>query len=399
MILANLAARVTQFTRITRSTPLANRSATHHLPKLPSNDAGVMFNTYATDGIVRHNQKKKKVRSEANMEEPARSSLCRIDRIENGDFEPFSRWLRGESTAPGQGNTSKVSETLGEYRFAAEFSEPWEQAQTETIGLAFQENGIWLAGADCTFYKGRFAVLSLRVEPGCERVAVEIVQDLLLHARTRKLELVQVILDEEDAQADADSSRVEGCLQQAGFRKLTKFRRLNLDLQTPCKLHQPAIDDSVSCGTLKFYSAEGKSMESLIDVTERTYRNTLDCPELDGVRSTLETLTGYRDGSMSKHREWWLGYLGKQSVGCIYLSLIGFDVWEITYMGVDPSFRSHGLGKKLLRYGIDRCRKNDAHHLSLAVDERNTSALNLYRTHGFEELGVMQAWYWHPRMQ
>jgi ribosomal protein S18 acetylase RimI-like enzyme len=330
-----------------------------------------------------------------------------IDRISPSEHAAFQRWIRGESDGFSISNTSKVNESIGQYSFGADVTE-FESSKSsdhadDSVGFASGVAGNWEVGAFCTFHVGKFAILSVRICSGGDQAAIEIVQAVVDLARTRQVELLQFILREEDASDEVGAARVMSCLGQAGLRPLTHLWRMNLDLwhSGRNKVRDELVEhrDKDLAQSIEFRSAASNQLIDLASLTEKTYQGTLDCAELDGVRSTQETLVGYRDSSNSQQRDWWIATIGQEDVGCVYLSDIGFDVWELTYMGVVPEFRGRGIGTAILRHAIDECLSKHAQHLTLAVDSRNEPAIEMYQRHGFTVLGNMQAWYWHPRLQ
>lgn len=59
---------------------------------------------------------------------------------------------------------------------------------------------------------------------------------------------------------------------------------------------------------------------------------------------------------------------------------------EIYVVGVDPSLRGQGLGRKLAVAGLRYLKSKDLHEAILYVDESNTHALALYQDLGFTEI-------------
>jgi len=56
---------------------------------------------------------------------------------------------------------------------------------------------------------------------------------------------------------------------------------------------------------------------------------------------------------------------------------------EIAFLGVRPELQGRGLGRELLRWGVDRLRSLDVPSLFLTVNVTNERALGLYEQHGF----------------
>lgn len=87
-------------------------------------------------------------------------------------------------------------------------------------------------------------------------------------------------------------------------------------------------------------------------------------------------------------------YLGK-AVGYICCD----DICDEVYVGtiaVDNNFRRRGIGRRLVQSVIDYCKKSNSSLLTLEVRVSNTSAVNLYTSLGFENLGVRKNFYSKP---
>jgi ribosomal protein S18 acetylase RimI-like enzyme len=62
--------------------------------------------------------------------------------------------------------------------------------------------------------------------------------------------------------------------------------------------------------------------------------------------------------------------------------------WYLPLIGVDPAHQAHGCGEALMRYALQQC---DREHLPAYLESTNPKNKSLYRRHGFEELGTIQA--------
>jgi len=58
-------------------------------------------------------------------------------------------------------------------------------------------------------------------------------------------------------------------------------------------------------------------------------------------------------------------------------------VGHILNIAVDPAYRGRGLGKRLLEYALDYCRRLGAERVELEVRTGNDPAIALYRKYGF----------------
>ena len=57
--------------------------------------------------------------------------------------------------------------------------------------------------------------------------------------------------------------------------------------------------------------------------------------------------------------------------------------WDLSYIGVVPEFRRHGLGRLLTLHALHVAQKTDAMPVVVAVDQRNLPAKKLYESLGF----------------
>jgi ribosomal protein S18 acetylase RimI-like enzyme len=115
----------------------------------------------------------------------------------------------------------------------------------------------------------------------------------------------------------------------------------------------------------------------------RAQDDSLDCPELHGVRTSDEIFTGYRDCAPDLAR-WWLARFDDKSVGTLILA-----PGELSFVGVVPECRGQGFGRALLAAAISW-----HPNLSLIVDERNRPAIALYQAAGFDAVGSRIVFFW-----
>ena len=65
------------------------------------------------------------------------------------------------------------------------------------------------------------------------------------------------------------------------------------------------------------------------------------------------------------------------------------DIWTI---GVQPGWQGRGLGRQLLRWGVERLRGIGARQVTLSVNGRNERALGLYEQEGFVRERTRERW-------
>jgi mycothiol synthase len=122
-----------------------------------------------------------------------------------------------------------------------------------------------------------------------------------------------------------------------------------------------------------------------------TQEATLDCPELNGVRTPQEVLDGFSPGSPTNCS--WLYTIDE---GGEMIGVLLFDkgpepfVLELSYLGLIPSVRGRGLGGTALAFANAVAAGCGYQSVSVSVDARNEPALRLYRRHGFVETGKQE---------
>ncbi len=72
------------------------------------------------------------------------------------------------------------------------------------------------------------------------------------------------------------------------------------------------------------------------------------------------------------------------------------DEFELFSIAVDPVFRRHGIGRKLLAAGFRELRQRGIDRCFLEVRAANFAAQQLYREGGFAPIGVRRNYYHDP---
>lgn len=73
------------------------------------------------------------------------------------------------------------------------------------------------------------------------------------------------------------------------------------------------------------------------------------------------------------------------------------DEGYVTNIGVMPDYRRRGIGRKIVNKLIDFSIEKSLAFLSLEVRVSNTSAINLYKSLGFKEVGKRKNFYHAPK--
>ena len=134
---------------------------------------------------------------------------------------------------------------------------------------------------------------------------------------------------------------------------------------------------------LRFEPYDRASPEVFHETLAWTYSETLDCPEVNGVRTVEEVVAGYQVQDFATGR-WWLAWADERPVGVLIATAeSGGESWDVGYMGIVPTARHRGLGRAMLHKVLLDARSAGAQRVTLCVDERNTPACRLYRGMGF----------------
>lgn len=177
----------------------------------------------------------------------------------------------------------------------------------------------------------------------------------------------------------------------AGFRSVGRLTYLR---RSP-----GAIPEAVSLPGL----AEGVRIETFDEARDRvgpdrvnalfcaaldaSYVDTLDCPELCGLRATSDVLESHRATGQFDPKLWWVMSIGDTAAGCLLLNPCAESkTIELVYVGLGKMARGRGLGHVLLTHGLHvAMHARPGYEVACAVDDRNVPARKLYDRMGFRE--------------
>jgi len=166
--------------------------------------------------------------------------------------------------------------------------------------------------------------------------------------------------------------------ESAGFRRFTNLVYLTRLLATP----MPDVSLTREITWLTWSPSHAHHFAAAI---ADSYRESLDCPELTGLRDTAQVLQTHRARAQFDPSLWWVALAEGKPVGLVLLNrLPRVAGLEVVYLGVAQASRRSGVAHRLLHKAVETARDVSAKYLTLAVDERNAPALHLYRRWGFE---------------
>ena len=140
-------------------------------------------------------------------------------------------------------------------------------------------------------------------------------------------------------------------------------------------------------------SPDSPDHNRLRQVLDASYQDTMDCPELCGLRNTDDVIQSHLATGTFDPQGWLLVFKDQQPIGCMLVSMIPENnTAELVYIGIAPGGRGLGLGKSLVCRSIEIFSRLGAEKLVCAVDRRNAPALALYNAFGFSEFSARDAW-------
>jgi mycothiol synthase len=178
-------------------------------------------------------------------------------------------------------------------------------------------------------------------------------------------------LVETDAQPEAE------LLRQAGYSRVADL----LYLVSPADEFPTAPTRSA----VQFETYSAANHQRLARIIEATYEQTLDCPQLNGIREVEDVLAGYRATGRFDPSRWLIVRHKDADIGCLLMAdHPEHGVGELVYMGVVRPSRGHGWGMDIARHAQWLAHQAGRARLALAVDAANTPAVAMYAAVGFQ---------------
>ena len=195
-------------------------------------------------------------------------------------------------------------------------------------------------------------------------------------SRGAGLVLLQAMLEPSDAAGKT-------VFAQAGLTQLATLTYM--ERKPPASPPVVAFPNDV---TLEAYSAKAHGLfgQAITD----SYKETLDCPALSGMRDVDDVIAGHKAVGPFDPQLWSL-VLRRVSpdspprvAGCLLLSEIpARRALELVYLGLAPFARGQGLGRALMQRVLAIASRRHFDLATLAVDAANIPAVKLYRRCGY----------------
>jgi mycothiol synthase len=175
-----------------------------------------------------------------------------------------------------------------------------------------------------------------------------------------------------------DETHLAAPLERHGFVHITSLLYMRHDLDLPSA--RPA-----AAPELTFQTYSDCDPAQFHGTLLRSYEQTQDCPEVNGVRTLHEIVEGHQAQGIHNPARWWLALQAGNPVGVLLtVEVSEWQGWDLSYVGVVSEARRRRIGRALTEKALEEARAAGASQVTLAVDTRNSPAWKLYQGLGFE---------------
>jgi ribosomal protein S18 acetylase RimI-like enzyme len=197
---------------------------------------------------------------------------------------------------------------------------------------------------------------------------------LIAHAlhwvRSRGAKLAQSLLT-------ADEVTLASPLERNGFRHVTRLWYLASDLNVP-------VTALATPSRLEYQAYDPERPAIFHETLVRTYEGTLDCPEINGLRTVEEVIAGHKAQGRFDPSRWRLMLDAGRPAGVLLTTLMPESSdHDVSYLGIVPELRRRGFGREAVLKVLFDAKAAGVGRVTLSVDSRNAPALRLYGGLGF----------------
>ncbi|HNO79912.1 MAG TPA: GNAT family N-acetyltransferase [Phycisphaerae bacterium] len=227
---------------------------------------------------------------------------------------------------------------------------------------------------------GRSALVHLGPKALNDDAPLIITDAVIKHARTRKLNLLQTLLQP----GDTRRARMMADMQ---FQYLAELIYMDCPIA-----NSDTREPELECQFRLFnYDAETETM--FLRALEESYKDSLDCPALTPLRTPADALAGHKATGIFDPSGFYVIAENDEPVAVLLTArVVDRLALEVVYMGVSSSGRRRGLGTLMLSLAKRRTQVLGLSSVTLAVDAINTPARRLYERSGFGERARRRAW-------
>ena len=165
-----------------------------------------------------------------------------------------------------------------------------------------------------------------------------------------------------------------------GLRRLATLTYMERPVPKRNTIPAPELPDGISLK--RFRNDDRPVLERLLI---ETYRDTLDCPGLAGLRSPSDVVDGHIHSGIFRPQWWFIAHDRGTPCGVVLLNgSAGSSSIELVYLGIISTARGRGIGPALLQHGLHVVAGSRERTIVLAVDEANAPALAMYEKACFQ---------------
>ena len=247
-------------------------------------------------------------------------------------------------------------------------------------------------------HPGALAIIGGLDFPDCEssacRADTAMLLEDLVECASLEVEIVQAVLTQGELSA-AEQYAYEECFRSAGLTEVAELVQIELLLPKASSEMGSNLtyETKIQLGDdLTLQDANEFDSNEFAKIVEETYTGSLDVPELNGIRSTHNTIEGYASCVRESHLPWWVVINAGEPVGCLLLCPHQNELVELVYLGLITSARGKGLGIRVLNFVEHWANQRGVTRIVAAVDQRNTHALQVYEKARYIEFSRAKAW-------
>ena len=252
--------------------------------------------------------------------------------------------------------------------------EPAQDAlpQTRYEIFHYERDGAMIGGAFSMLRPdGTLLTLQPAVVPTEPETTLRIIYETLLgFAVTENARLVMLLVD---CQQSAD----QALLDEFGFAMVSELLNLNAE--------RTVFPPQCPARRLTFHPYQMERWDEMVAVVEKTYKNTLDFPQLTGLVPAEDILRGYRESHIFDPNLWLFIEYQSQIIGALLLTQMENAAHlELTYLGLAEEFRGQGFSREIVQFSQFIAGQRNDTHLLVSVDAANIPAVKTYLRYGFQ---------------
>ena len=221
---------------------------------------------------------------------------------------------------------------------------------------------------------GRIASISSPTidDAEADELAVDLLVEAVAYATSQRAQLARTLIGD-------PHGRIGAWYRIAGFHYLTDR------IEMSCGIGRNHLHPSTA--PLEFEAYSPATHARFVAIIERTYIDSQDCSQLNGLRKVEDVLDSYRSSGEFSSDRWVIARHENADVGCVIVTDYSIEErCELLYLGLVQEVRGRGWGLPLVRKAQWLTHQVYRDQLVLAVDSQNRPALKTYLAAGFVEV-------------